>query len=155
MGSQKFNYVLHLFAGNIHQHLAPRTEFSSGCPFSMASSQVALCGIILKFLPLQRMTFDFETCTCFLNTLGILPVCFDMSLSHKYFFSMVFSAHFCEYPFSYANSCLQTSSDVCCIFSGTCSRELFSYTIFFLNVFSLHRTSLHTHMFLGNCFLKT
>ena len=81
--NQKCNYLLHLFGGSIDQHLSPRTEFSSGCPFSMASSQVALCGIIVKFLHLQGMTFDFDTCTCFLNTLDILPVCFDMSLSHK------------------------------------------------------------------------
>ena len=47
----------------------------------MASSQVALCGIILKLLPLQGLNLTLGICTCFAFNRFISNVFFDMSLT--------------------------------------------------------------------------
>ena len=80
-------FVWHLFGGNSAQHLSPRTEFSSGCPFSMASNQVALCGVILRE---GLLTFLLAHV---LHSLDIFRCCVTQVLLSKWFFG----THFCEY----------------------------------------------------------
>ena len=98
------SFFWHLFGGNIAQHL-------SGWPFSMASSQVALCDIILREGLLTLLLAHV------LHSLDIFQCCVTQVFLSKWFFG----THLCEYILNYTIFCLQISSDVWCnrFFSGT------------------------------------
>ena len=76
----EIHFFWHLFGGNIAQHLSPRTDFSSGCPFSMASSQVALCDIILRKGLLTLLLAHV------LHSLDIFQCCVTQVFLSKWFF---------------------------------------------------------------------